>query len=108
VQGPIAAIYVVGLQDTENPIDADPKVDSLGSAASRDEVLKRNGCNGSARAPWDANYPLCETYTGCPAQYPVVWCAVNSGHNPSSTDPATKVTDSYRYQGLWKFFSTLP
>ncbi|MDB4982808.1 MAG: alpha/beta-Hydrolase, partial [Myxococcales bacterium] len=104
---PIAALYVVGLQDTENPIGPLPMAlhDSLGSAPARDEVLTRNGCMGMATAPWDAAYPMCVKYTGCPEKYPVVWCAITSGHQPSQTDP---LVNKYRYDGIWKFWSTLP
>lgn len=106
-KGPIAAMYVVGLQDNDNPIGplAQPKNNSLGTAPGRDELLTRNGCTGSEHKPWDAAYPDCEIYTGCPAQYPVVWCAIQSGHLPDAKDPAV---GKYRYDGLWKFWSTLP
>jgi poly(3-hydroxybutyrate) depolymerase len=106
-KNPIAAMYVVGLQDTENPIGplSAPLHDSLGSAPARDEVLTRNGCIGNGMAPWDANYPMCVKYTGCPDKYPVVWCAITSGHLPAMNDPAV---GKYRYEGLWKFWSTLP
>ncbi|HVY31473.1 MAG TPA: hypothetical protein VHB79_33195 [Polyangiaceae bacterium] len=106
-KGPVAAMFVVGLQDNDNPIGplAQPKNNSLGSAPARDELLTRNGCTGSEHKPWDADYPDCEIYTGCPAQYPVVWCAIQSGHLPDAKDPAV---GKYRYEGLWKFWSTLP
>jgi poly(3-hydroxybutyrate) depolymerase len=104
---PIAAMFVVGLQDNENPIGPldTPLHDSLGTAPARDEVLQRNGCVGDAHVPWDPEYPLCEIYTGCPAEYPVVWCAIESGHLPDMSDPAV---GKYRFEGLWKFWSTLP
>jgi len=106
-KNPIAAIFVVGLQDTENPIGPLTMAlhDSLGTAPARDEVLMRNGCVGNAHVPWDPAYPMCETYTGCPAKYPVVWCAITSGHLPNQADPAV---GKYRYDGVWKFWSTLP
>lgn len=105
--GPVAAMFVVGNQDNDNPIGplAMPLHDSLGTAPARDEVLKRNGCVGDATAPWDANYPMCVTYTGCPKEYPVVWCPIDTGHLPDQKDPAV---GKYRYEGLWKFWSTLP
>jgi len=106
-KGPVAAMFVVGLQDTANPIGplTTPLNDSLGTAPARDEVLARNGCVGDAHVPWDADYPMCETYTGCPKEYPVVWCAITSGHLPDKKDEAV---GKYRYEGLWKFWSTLP
>ena len=104
---PIAALYVVGLQDTENPIGPLMTAlhDSLGSAPARDEVLTRNGCMGMATAPWDAAYPACVKYLGCPEKYPVVWCPIASGHLPALTDP---LVNKYRYDAIWKFWSTLP
>jgi poly(3-hydroxybutyrate) depolymerase len=105
---PMAAMFVVGLQDTENPIGplAAPLHDSYGTAPARDEILERNGCTDKmATAPWDANYPMCVKYTSCPAKYPVVWCAITSGHLPMANDPAV---GKYRYDGIWKFWSTLP
>jgi poly(3-hydroxybutyrate) depolymerase len=139
---PVAAMFVVGLLDTSNPIGptATPQNDSIGSAAARDELLVRNGCvapgfqivdtcsqapnvpcttgvmNGDTfsnvpHAMWDPMFPKCQMYTGCPAQYPVVWCALlvdhGAGPNPMSADGGQTV-ESYRRDGMWKFFSSLP
>ncbi len=106
-KGPVAAMFVVGVQDDGNPIGplATPLNDSLGSAPARDELLTRNKCVGTDTKPWDPDYPKCVTYTGCPAQYPVVWCPIDSGHLPDKNDPAV---GKYRYDGIWKFWSTLP
>jgi hypothetical protein len=92
---------VEGLQDTANPIGplTTPQDDSYGSAPARDEILKRNGCVGTATTMWDAAFPLCVKYTGCPEKYPVVWCAINAGHS---------VDASYCYAGIWKFWTSLP
>src|SRR5262249_28046147 len=92
---PVAAIMVEGLQDTENPIGptAQPVHDSHGSAPARDEILARNGCQGTATTMWDPMYPLCVKYTGCPDKYPVVWCAINTAHTPDM---------QYAYGGIWK------
>jgi poly(3-hydroxybutyrate) depolymerase len=101
--GPQASIMVEGLGDTSNPIGPlDPPsggLDSAGSAPARDEILKRNGCVAAdfqfmytadntkeakaGNAPhtmWDPAYPSCYAYTGCSAEYPVVWCALDGGH----------------------------
>jgi hypothetical protein len=59
----------------------------------------RNGCVGTATAPWDQKYPACVKYTGCPAAYPVVWCAIDAGHSNGGDISAT---------GFWKFWSVLP
>jgi hypothetical protein len=108
---PIAAMYVVGMLDQGNPIGplATPQNDTIGSVASRDELLKRNGCvaqdfqivdtcsaeaglpcvagvaNGDTysnvpNAVWDPMYPKCHVYTGCPPKYPVVWCPLEVNH----------------------------
>ncbi len=102
-QGPQASMIVEGLMDTANPIGplAMPSgdLDSYGSAPARDEILVRNGCvspdfkftytadntneakAGTApHAAWDPMYPDCVTYTGCPKDYPVVWCTMPGGH----------------------------
>jgi poly(3-hydroxybutyrate) depolymerase len=124
--GPQAAIMVEGLSDGANPIGPitppDGNLDSTGSAPARDEILKRNGCvapdyvfdysdttkkQGSApHEQWDPAYPSCVKYTGCPAAYPVVWCALNCGHQcDNETIDGTK----YDYKaGIWKFFTSLP
>jgi poly(3-hydroxybutyrate) depolymerase len=106
-KGPTAAIFVVGLQDDGNPIGplATPLNDSLGTAPARDELLTRNQCVGTDTEAWDPDYPKCVKYKGCPAKYPVVWCAIDSGHLPDKADPAV---GKYRYDGVWKFWSTLP
>jgi hypothetical protein len=124
--GPQAAIMVEGLQDGANPIGpimpVDGNLDSTGSATARDEILKRNGCVapdytfdysdttkklGSApHDVWDPAYPSCVKYTGCPAAYPVVWCALNCGHQcDNETINGQKV--DYK-AGIWKFFQSLP
>ncbi|HEX3596589.1 MAG TPA: hypothetical protein VHU80_15870 [Polyangiaceae bacterium] len=101
-KAPVAAILVAGLQDTENPIGPlmpPGKNDSLGSAPARDDILTRNGCVGTATVPWDPAYPACVKYTGCPADAPVVWCAIDAGHTDGGDISST---------GFWKFWSALP
>ena len=100
--GKVAAILVAGLNDTENPIgplEPPGKNDSLGSAPARDDILARNGCTGSDTTPWDAEFPACVKYSGCPAAYPVVWCAIDAGHGDGGEISA---------KGFWKFWSALP
>ncbi len=124
--GPTAAIMVEGLMDTANPIgpEVPPNTsrDSPGSAPARDEILKRNGCvapdfvfdysdtttkNGNApHTQWDPAFPTCVRYTGCPGAYPVVWCALNCGHQcDNETIGGVKI--DYK-AGMWKFMSSLP
>jgi hypothetical protein len=146
---PVAAMFVVGLLDQGNPIGplAMPQNDTIGSVATRDELLHRNGCvapdfqivdtcpmgimmaageTGNPCTPgvingdtygnvphqtWDPAFPKCQTYTGCPAEFPVVWCPllVNHGNGPNPMGADGGVTiENYRRAGLWKFFSTLP
>jgi poly(3-hydroxybutyrate) depolymerase len=120
--GPQAAIMVESLGDTANPIGPivppDTSLDSPGSAPARDEILKRNGCVapgyvfdysdtttklGSApHTMWDPMYPRCVQYTGCPAAYPVVWCALQGcGHQCDNQG-----TVSYK-NAIWQFWMSL-
>jgi polyhydroxybutyrate depolymerase len=89
---PVAALLSAGsAASNDNPIGPlDPSsaeaksLDSLGSAVARDEILKRNGCTDtSATQPW-AGSSLCVEYTSCPKAYPVIWCAINGGHEYAS------------------------
>lgn len=123
--GPQSSIMVEGLLDTSNPIGPlDPpkgNLDSAGSAPARDEILKRNGCvapdfqftytadntkeakaGNAPHAEWDLAFPSCYAYTGCPAEYPVVWCALDGGHE---VDKEGSV--DYK-QAMMKFFNALP
>jgi poly(3-hydroxybutyrate) depolymerase len=111
-KSPVAAIFVAGLQDTDNPIGplapGSAKaldLDSLGTAPSRDDYLTRNGCIGNATKAWDPAYPACVTYTGCPVDAPVVWCALNVGHNIGASPT---LRDQYAYNAIWKFWTSLP
>jgi hypothetical protein len=115
-KGPVAAVLVAGTADTENPIGPlDPnnaadkgaidRLGSLGSAPGRDDILKRNGCVGTATAPYtDPKYGACVKYTGCPANYPVVWCALPGvGHNNSSYNG-----QNYSPGPMWDILGKLP
>ncbi|HTA20612.1 MAG TPA: hypothetical protein VK989_15070 [Polyangia bacterium] len=120
--GPQAAIMVESLGDGANPIGPivppDTSLDSPGSAAARDEILKRNGCvpqdfvfdysdtttklGNAPHEAWDPMYPRCVKYTGCPAAYPVVWCALQGcGHQCDNQG-----TVSYK-DAIWKFWMSL-
>jgi hypothetical protein len=128
--GPTAAIMVVaGADDTEpiGPLVMDmpfPSAglsatqvnsdivafDSYGSAPMRDELLKRNGCTGTATAVYDPAYSQCVTYTGCPVAYPVVWCELpglshlvgNVNYDGTSYVPGTPANPL-----LWNFLAKL-
>ena len=111
---PIAAVLVAGEADTENPIGPlDPVADkgavdrlgSLGSAPGRDEILKRNGCTGTETAAYEyAKYGAFKKYKGCPAAYPVVWCALPGVTHNSSTYMGT----NYSPGPMWDVLSKLP
>jgi polyhydroxybutyrate depolymerase len=121
--GPVAALMVQGLGDTETPvgplapdvIDMDTGVangpysawDSAGTVSGRDDLLQRNGCVGTATAPYDASHPACVRYTGCPSEYPVVWCPLpGAGLNQYTYGGVSyfSATDAL----TWPFLSGLP
>jgi hypothetical protein len=123
--GPTAALMLAGLDDNSNPIgpmvmgmglpsvglsatevdDDILELDSNGSAPMRDELLTRNGCNGTATTMYSAAYPQCMTYTGCPAAYPVVWCPLMGvGHGGGGV-----TSGGVMYApAAWDFLSKLP
>ncbi|HEX4405045.1 MAG TPA: hypothetical protein VH560_09475 [Polyangia bacterium] len=99
--GAIAGIMTGDSSDTTNPIVSVDKTTGFdkGSGAARDMILKANGCQMTSK-PWDAAFPGCVVYDGCPAQYPVVWClTMGQGHSDGGMISA---------QGFWKFWSALP
>jgi hypothetical protein len=99
--GAIAGIMTGDSSDTTNPIvsiDAKTGVDK-GSGAARDRILAANGCQMTS-TPWNAAFPGCVIYDGCPAQYPVVWClTMGQGHSDGGMISSL---------GFWKFWSALP
>ena len=104
--GPMAAFMIADTGDAGNPIGplpqiSTPSLDSFGSAPERDDLLKRNGCNGTTGKVYDPKFPKCLKYD-CPAAFPVVWCALAGGHT-NTTDGAIE------YQAaIWPFFMSLP
>jgi hypothetical protein len=126
--GPIPALMVTGANDPDNPVgplvpgtayapgmltsamvDADiASLDSNGSAPARDEILTRNGCIGNATAPYDAAFPLCMKYTGCPVKYPVVWCSVTgAGHQNLSYMGVNYYPSTGANSVTWNFLKNL-
>jgi len=123
--GPTAAVMLAGTADTDNPIgplvmnmplatpplsaaDVNTKIleeDSYGSAPMRDELLTRNACSGTATTMYSAAYPQCVSYTGCPAQYPVVWCEL-AGVAHGGGDVTAGGVSYWPIQ--WKVLSSLP
>ncbi len=59
---------------------------------------------------WNMKYPKCQMYTNCPAKYPVVWCPldVNHGNGPHPMGGDGAILETYRLQGLWDFYMSLP
>ncbi|HEX3694312.1 MAG TPA: hypothetical protein VH374_02890 [Polyangia bacterium] len=102
--GPVAAFMIADTADDQNPIvvnTVEPHLDSHGSSAARDELLVRNGCQGTTGTVYDPQYPACIKYN-CPAAYPVVWCALNGGHTNTSQGGVNYA------QAVWPFFMSLP
>jgi poly(3-hydroxybutyrate) depolymerase len=113
--GPVAGLMVGGGADTDNPVGPlmtkNLLLDSFGLAPERDELLTRNGCVGTATAMYDPAYPVCQTYTGCPKAYPVVWCilpGVGHGGNNVSYNNVNYVPGAAGNPLMWTFLSKLP
>jgi hypothetical protein len=62
----------------------------------RNRLLVQNGCTGGATGPtekWGADFFTggeCLKYTGCPAQYPVIFCTTKG--RPHSAENANAIT----------------
>jgi hypothetical protein len=76
--GPVAAIWIHDINDNANSI--------AGSISALKRVGKVNGCDteyGSTtnQRPWHPEFKLlgdvCKKFTGCPANYPVVFCTTS-------------------------------
>jgi len=92
---PFAALLLTGAGDTSNPIDG-----PTGGAAARDQVLKQNGCVGTATTDWTTLVGgACKQYTGCPAASPVVWCTPPGGHTDGGASYGA---------AIWTLWSSLP
>jgi poly(3-hydroxybutyrate) depolymerase len=93
--GPVAQMFIHDMMDNGNPYS--------GSVAGRNRVLAINKCVGLDTAPYDpgpdAKIPpgsACVKYTGCPADYPVVFCTTTGQFHMSQDPLATG--------GFWNFF----
>ena len=85
--GPVARMFVHDKDDTDNVIS--------GSERARDRQLTQNGCDKSM-APVATDPSPCVRYPGCPAAYPVVWCATSGQkHNRQ---------DNWVPAAFWNFF----
>jgi len=96
--GPIAAMFIHDMMDMGNAY--------AGSVAASKRILSINKCVGTDTAPYDVgpgaivpSGSQCVKYTGCPVDYPVVFCTtMGQGH---SSQPALAPA------ALWNFFSGL-
>ncbi|HVU52125.1 MAG TPA: hypothetical protein VHL80_15610 [Polyangia bacterium] len=108
-KNPIAMLTVSDTTETGNPY-------SQAVQATQRVFAQQNGCTGSfvspmppadgmSTKPYDpmatplmANTPVCVTYAGCPAAYPIIFCTTtNAGH----------ITyEPWSDQALWNFFKT--
>jgi hypothetical protein len=98
-------LMVVNAGDGPNPVGPLAKInldlDSFGSAPERDSLLMRNGCIGTATTVYDAGFPACLKYTGCPDNFPVIWCELNGGHDNTIQGVDYK-------NAMWPFLTSLP
>jgi poly(3-hydroxybutyrate) depolymerase len=86
-KGPVSRIFIHDLDDTTNVIS--------GSEKARDRQLTQNGCDKSMQ-PVAQDPSPCVGYPGCPAAYPVVFCATSGQmHNRQ---------DSFAPSTFWNFF----
>jgi hypothetical protein len=76
-----AAFWIHDSDDKENPIGGN-------QGTSLPNVLKRNACTGDASGPTEpfgsipALSTVCKRYTGCPVDFPVVFCpTAGKGHS---------------------------
>jgi poly(3-hydroxybutyrate) depolymerase len=89
---PVAAFLTAGVNDANPIVDIDQNTGfDHGSGAARDVILNTNGCTSDATEPYvTADAPAdwnCVSYTSCPKEYPVIWCAITAdggGHGAGS------------------------
>jgi poly(3-hydroxybutyrate) depolymerase len=92
----VASLLLTGASDMENPATG-----PTGSYMARDLILQTNGCVGTATTPWTVFMGgNCMQYTGCPADYPVIFC---SGGGTGHTDGGGNYPAA-----IWSFWSGLP
>ncbi len=108
-KGPVAAFLVSSADNPSDPLGPLPADDpwrvangSPGFLPERDEILQRNGCVGTSTAPWNADFPACLRFTGCPAAAPVVWCPLLGQSRETDL-----VDTAYAPGAMWPFLSTL-
>jgi poly(3-hydroxybutyrate) depolymerase len=79
---PVASLWIHDASDSANQIS--------GSLINLDRILALNKCTGKDTTPWgeDALKTICKQYTGCPADYPVVFCTTTGRNHDSQNDNA--------------------
>ncbi|RDL32979.1 Uncharacterized protein BP5553_08418 [Venustampulla echinocandica] len=95
---PIAYYGQHGVSDNVLPITAAHQM--------RDRFVKNNGCTGPQNAPEPAagsGTHIKTKYTGCQADYPVVWVAFDGPHTPTPMDKGASQT--FSNTETWEFFS---
>jgi hypothetical protein len=101
IDHPIAAFLIHDAQDTSNVYQ--------GSVAALERLLQLNNCGAPMRSapteeyviagvPNNANFN-CVRYTGCPAEYPIVFCTSRGMAHGAQTTAAVP--------GFWQFFESL-
>ena len=55
-------------------------VDTLSALKDFPPKLYGTKPEGAPHSAWDPMYPDCVQYTGCPKDFPVVWCTMPGGH----------------------------
>jgi hypothetical protein len=95
--GATPGMFVHDSTDMTNPIGG-----PTGGAAARDRLLQANGCSGTATEAYtlgsSAPSQPCARYTGCPADYPVVWCETTGVAHDDANDALV-------IPAFWTFFS---
>lgn len=92
---PTPGIWHHNEDDTGNP--------PIGSEVAINRALKVNKCTGtfatSPRGPW-MDEPVCEQFTSCPKEFPIVYCHPKTGGHVGNLGPQPAKT--------WKFIQALP
>ena len=101
VDHPIAAFLIHDAQDTANVY--------AGSVAALERLLQLNNCGAPMRSAPTEPYTIagvpnnadfnCLRYTGCPAEYPIVFCTSRGKGHGAQTTAAVP--------GFWQFFESL-
>jgi poly(3-hydroxybutyrate) depolymerase len=77
---PVSALWIHDQGDTANQIS--------GSLTNLDRILALNQCAGKDTTPWGAGAlnTICKQYTGCPTDFPVVFCTTTGRAHDSQND----------------------